>query len=1072
MFMAMGMLKSLRKRDGRVVRFDVSKIVNAVHGAMTDVGFDDKDMEKSTAIAKIVVDRLGKKFGNSTPGVEDVQDLVEEALMSEKLPHVAKDYILYRNAHRELRLLKSMMGVYNDELKMSPNAISVLNRRYLIKDKNGNVAETPTQMFSRVAVSVAKVDKTYKENPDTSKKAFYDMMSNKLFMPNSPTLMNAGTGSNQLSACFVLPVEDSLDGIFDSIHKMVKIQQTGGGTGFSFSRLRPEGDFVKTTQGVASGPVSFIRVFNAATEAIKQGGKRRGANMGMLRYDHPDIEKFISIKLDKSELTNFNISVSCDDKFMDAVAHDRGIELINPRTKTAVRSINGRMLFNTIVSNAWKTGDPGLVFIDEINRHNPLSKIEHIEATNPCVTGDTLISTSEGLFTAKALYEMARPITIIVDGRFGAGTRQISSPVILTGTKPVVRLTMKEGFMIRLTIDHKVYSEERGWVAAGELRDGEKVRISNSVGAFGRTGTAAEGKVLGWLVGDGHINMGAGNDCAVLSFYGNDMELAESFAYDVNSVIRHTKSSNGINNVGIVTIQQLKRKTIASERLKEFALRYGLGEQKLKVPEAVFNGSEEMQRGFMQALFEADGTIGKQSKSRNTVRLTSISEELLRGVQLLLLNFGVSSRIYRNRRNAGTRMMPSADRMILKGYKTKAAHEISISGPNIFTFAANIGFISKSKMARLDEVIDSYTKGPYTDKIKSAVTVESLVEDGVEDVYDLQEPVTHSFIGNGIVIHNCGEQPLLPYESCNLGSINVSRIVKKNEIDWALLEDVVTTAVHFLDNVIDANTYIFKEIDYKTKANRKIGLGIMGWADMLTELGIRYDSAQALGIADKLMSFIQKTAKDASMNIGIRRGSFPNFEQSTLRKGYNAMRNATVTTIAPTGTISIIANASSGIEPLFAISYVRNVMEGTELLEVNDVFRNYAKRNGFYSEELMNRIAMTGSVQGMAGVPNKAKEIFVSALDISPEWHVKMQAAFQKHVDNAVSKTVNLPADATTKDVAEVYMLAHKLKCKGVTVYRYGSKENQVLSIHPGTNVPVVAGSEYAGGCLYPYCER
>ncbi len=1060
------------KRDGRLVKFDISRIVDAVHGAMGDAGVDDKGLRKSRGIADIVSGKLDRGFKKAVPGVEDIQDLVEETLMKEGYPEVARNYILYRNAHRELRLLKSMMGVYNDELKMSPNAISVLNRRYLIKDQAGKITETPTQMFARVATAIAKVDRAYKENAENSKKAFYDMMSNRLFLPNSPTLMNAGTGSNQLSACFVLPVGDSLDSIFDAVYKMVKIQQTGGGTGFSFSQLRPEGDFVKTTQGVASGPVSFIKVFNAATEAIKQGGKRRGANMGILSYDHPDIEKFISVKLDKNELTNFNISVSGDDKFMKAVADDSNIELINPRTNAPVRSMNARVLFDRIVSNAWKTGDPGLIFIDEINRHNPLSRTELIEATNPCVTGDTLISTAEGLFTARALYEAARPIAIIVDSRFGAGAKQISSPVILTGTKPVVRLTTKEGFMIRLTSDHKIYSEERGWVAAGELRNGEMVRISNTGGAFGRTGTAKEGKVLGWLVGGGHINMGGGNDRAVLPFYCDYMEIAGSFAHDVNSVIRRTESMNGANNAGIATIQQRKRKAIASERLKEFALRYGIGEQKLKVPEAVFNGSEGMQRGFMQALFEADGTIGKQRGSRDTVRLTSISEGLLRGVQLLLLNFDVHSRICMGREKAGTKMMTSANRMILKGYKTNAVHELSISGPDIFAFATKIGFISESKTARLNEAIGSYIRKPYTDKIKFVATVESLVEDGIEDVYDLQERVTHSFIGNGIVIHNCGEQPLLPYESCNLGSINLSKLVKNNEVEWSLLEDIVAASVHFLDNVIDANTYIFKEIDYKTKANRKIGLGIMGWADMLTKLGIRYDSTEALSLAGKLMSFIQKNAKEASMNIAIKRGSFPNFEQSTLGRDYKAMRNATVTTIAPTGTISIIANASGGIEPLFAISYVRNVMEGTQLMEVNDVFSAYAKRNGFYSEELMNRIAVSGSLRGVGGVPSRAKDIFVSAFDISPEWHVRMQAAFQKHVDNAVSKTVNLPNEATTKDVADVYMLAHKLKCKGVTVYRYGSKENQVLSIHPGANVPVIADSEYSGGCPYPYCER
>ena len=564
-------------------------------------------------------------------------------------------------------------------ISLSPNALVVLERRYLKKDRRGKPTERPEDLFKRVARSIAAADAEFDPKADVEKteEDFHKLMTSLVFLPNSPTLMNAGRRLGQLAACFVLPIDDSIESIFEALKHTAMIHKSGGGTGFSFSRVRPENDLVSSTQRISTGPISFMTVFDVATETVKQGGTRRGANMGILRVDHPDIEAFIQSKTDLAKLNNFNISVALTSSFMKALTADKDYDIVNPRNHKVIRQISARAIFDKIVQAACQSGEPGIIFLDHINRANPVPQLGEIEATNPC-----------------------------------------------------------------------------------------------------------------------------------------------------------------------------------------------------------------------------------------------------------------------------------------------------------------------------------------------------------------------------------GEQPLLPYESCNLGSINLSKMMSGGKLNRTKLRQTIRSAVHFLDNVIEINKYPLSEIEAVSKKTRKIGLGVMGFADMLIRLGIPYDSKRAVRQAEQVMTFVLREARKASSELAKKRGNFPAYKGSIFDDPKTPyMRNATVTTVAPTGTISIIAGCSSGVEPIFAVAYERRVLDGEVLFEMHPLFENLANQNGFYSNELVEQIAETGSIQQIKGIPDKIKRLFVTAHDIAPEWHIRIQAAFQKYTDNAVSKTVNFRHDATPEDIEKVYRLAYETGCKGVTIYRYGSRDHQVLNI-------------------------
>ena len=948
--------------------------------------------------------------------------------------------------------------------ELTDNARAVLKRRYQAKDREGNVIEEPDQMFHRVAHNLAQADRNYgatRKELAATEEEFHRVMSRLDYLPNSPTLMNAGRELQMLSACFVLPVTDSMEAIFETVKQATLVQKSGGGTGFAFSQLRPEGDIVGSTGGVASGPVSFMRAFDGATEAVKQGSTRRGANMGILHVTHPDILKFIGSKEDGKSISNFNISVAVTEEWMEKVRDDAEYDLINPRTGKATDRLAAREVFDRLVEMAWKTGDPGIVFLDRINNDNPTPQLGQIESTNPCITGDTLVYTDIGLRRAADLWADREDFAVTLDGRFNAGRFKQSGPVMATGVKPVFRLLTREGYEVRVTADHRIMTD-RGWVIASELESGDRIHLVNQKGGFGNEGSGELGQLLGWLVGDGTLK----SDRAVLPFFCQEKEeLAPRFASMMQSVVPAPAGRRAGYDIGVVAVKDRDESRVSSSRFLGLAAQQGLTRRhKHVVPESVFQGCQGMQSGFLQALFTADGHVSGQADKGVSVRLTSINRQFLVDVQRLLLNFGIASVIYSDRRVEGLRSLPDGKGGYAQ-YRCQAYHDLVVSKDNLLRFAGEIGFISGAKQSVLLSRLASYQRGPYRETFTA--TFATLVPEGEEQVFDLTEPETHSFVANGMVVHNCGEQPLLPYESCNLGSVNLSRMVRYTgdgaEIDWDRLGQVISTAVHMLDNVIDMNNYPIPQIEEMSKKTRRIGLGVMGFADLLVQLGIPYDSEEALEVAEEVMDFIKRSTDEASVELAKTRGVFPAWEGSIFDyPGGPRMRNSAPTTIAPTGTISIISGCSSGIEPLFALSYVRNVMDNTRLVEGNPFFEAVAQKEGFYSQDIMEALAEKGSLREIDGgdVPGWARRLFATSHDISPEWHVRMQAAFQKYTDNAVSKTINFPSTATTQDIADAYMLAYDLGCKGITIYRDGSKENQVLSTGETGNHPAANGGE------------
>ena len=1021
------MIRKVRKRDGKVVEFDKEKIISAIFKAAQSVGGEDR--AEAEKVADLVIKLMDEKFKEEyIPGVEEIQDVVEKALIERGHAATAKSYILYRHRKNVEREMKQILGV-KDDLKLPLNSIQVLERRYLIKDDAGKVIETPSELFRRVSHFIASNEEKYGADDKTIQEyeeAFYQIMTNFEFLPNSPTLMNAGTGLGQLSACFVLEINDDINGIFDAVKNTAVIHKSGGGTGFSFSYLRPKGDFVKSTAGVASGPISFMKIFDVATEVVKQGGKRRGANMGVLDVWHPDIEDFVTVKQTPGVLENFNVSVAVDDAFMKAVENDGDYNLKNPRNDDIFKTISARSIFKLIAYSAWKSAEPGLLYIDTINKVNPTPEFK-IKATNPCVTKDTLVTTNEGLIEIDKVHNPHH--VLCGDGEYHPLTWAGK-----TGEKEVYLVKTKAGYEVKATADHKLLTEN-GWKEVCELDSADRLVLQKN-SKFGTLHADREmALMLGWLVGDGHMT----NDVQDVIFYfgGNEkQELLPLFKAYLDNI-----NGKEVEPVEDRTETRLKYSSKIARKFNELGVKPAKSHEK-EVPSSVFSMDEESVKNFLSALFGADGSVQGSREKGISVRLASNSAKMLKQVQVLLLQFGIVSKLYEERRKEHTKILPDSNREP-REYSCRAQHELVISRESMFRFMDRIGFAVSSKNEKFEELKPSEI---YSDDID--MSINSVDKIGVEEVYDLTEPATHSFSANGLIVHNCGEVPMPDYESCNLGSINLERFVDldwtkgdwKKKINWNRLRYVVRMGVQFLDNVIDLNKYPIEQIRKQTMYHRRIGLGVMGFSKMLFKMGVRYNSEEAYEIGGGVMKFVTNEARKMSHELGRARGSFPGFKESTWAKKYDAMRNATVTSIAPTGTISMIANTSSGVEPTFALAYIKNVMDGTKLYYSEEIFEHILKIRGLYTTELMQEIIEDGGVQDMDEIPKELKEVFVVAHDTDSESHVKMQAAFQKYTDLAVSKTINLPAEATVDDVENAYMLAWKLGCKGITIYREGSR--------------------------------
>lgn len=1011
------------------------------------------------------------------------------------------------NPHRATTVIENVAGQrvaitppgYVDESKiaLTDNSRKVLERRYLRRDLDGTLLETPAGMFYRVAYHVAQVEAQHGQAPEAATQAFYNLLSEYRFFPNSPTFTGAGTPLGQLAACFVLPIEDDMgkasDGIFSTLRVAALIQQTGGGNGFSFSRLRPKNDVVHTSSGRATGPVGFLRVYDQAFGEIAQGGTRRGANMGVLRVDHPDIEEFVECKAKEGSIANFNISVAITDAFMQAVKDDTDFPLINPRNQQTHKIVRARDLFAKIIKYAHHNGEPGALFIDAANRSNPVPHLYALEATNPCVTGDTLIYTADGLRTARDLHaSQARP-GVVLDGRFGSEpVSPLASAVFYTGDKPVYRLETNEGYELDATANHQIMTAA-GWVALEDLRPGVKVHILNRKGGFGRDGSLALGRTLGWLFGDGTFNIAEG---AGLMFFQDEQALAPQFAEYVNDIVaprghHNVYAPTRSYTVGVQAVAGRAETRVISTRLREMLHDLGITDKE-QIPQIVFTGSEAMQQGFLQGLFSADGTVlGNPAKGVN-VRLWSANATLLRGVQRLLLNFGIASKLYLNRKTAGVKAMPDG-RGGLADYATQAGHELVISKQNVARFQAEIGFLQPAKADKLAHALAAYgPRGPYAETFTA--TVKAITPLGVQPVYDLTEPLTHSFVANGMVVHNCGEQWLGPYENCCLGSINLGVHVTTDAagnpvVDWDLLRRSIYESTHFLDNVVSANAYVpaVPEVAAAAYRARRIGLGIMGLGDMMYLLGIRYGSEEGQEFAGQIMEFVRYHCMEKSIQLSHARGTFEAFVGSiydpTLPGGMTwqppqpvapftrdygrpaldwnmisagitqyGIRNAAQTTVAPTGTIATVCGCEGyGCEPVFALGYIRHFKDGDKSVELpytSPLFEHALNATPLSEKQkaaIKQRVATVGSCQEIDDLPAQLRHTFVVSSDITADEHVRMQAAIQAFVDNSISKTCNFPEGATEDDVAKAYLLAWELGCKGLTVYVTGSRQEVVL---------------------------
>ncbi len=917
----------------------------------------------------------------------------------------------------------------------------------------------PGQMMDRVAAGIAAVEKNAKLRKQWTER-FRWMLDDWKFVPAGRILTAAGTDQAlTFYNCYVIPSpKDSRGGIIETLRQMTEIMSRGGGVGINISSLRPRHWYVKGVNGRSSGSVSWGALYSFVTGLIEQGGSRRGALMLILNDWHPDVFDFINSKRKAGQVTNANISVGVSDKLMEAVKADADWDLKFPDSSDPqydelwdgdidkwaadghavikYRTVKAREIWNAIIESAWASAEPGVFFNERYNKMSNSHYFAPIICTNPCVTGDTRIHTNQGLVKARELFDQETEIEVTIDGRFGlANATTPSTRVFRTGVKPVFRLQTEEGYFVRATADHR-FMTPSGWVQMNQLKTGDKIHILNRKGGFGSEGSLELGRVLGWLVGDGTFN---GKE-AVLSFFGEEkQELAPMFAEHVNTLVEPMTQKNRTYKVGATAVKNRDEARVSSARLMALAEQYGLLDVKHRVPEVVFSGTEEMQKGFLQALFTADGGVQQTAAKAVTIRLSSSHIQLIEEVQQLLSNWGIASKIYRNRRPEQMRMMPDG-KGGLKEYLTRAQHELAISRKNIVTFGQEIGFLTQRKNQTLIDRMADYQVGPRDEYF--VATVEEITSDGIEEVFDLTEMITHSMVVNGLVTHQCGEQGLPAFGVCNLGAINLAKFYDEetHDVNWDDLDKTARYSTRFLDNVIDSTPYFFDENKKQQLSERRVGLNNMGLAELMVKLEIRYGSEESVAFIDKLYGFLARSIYETSIELAQEKGAFPQFKADQfLKSGYmqsmpkdiqdkvrkHGIRNVTLTTQAPTGTTGTMVNTSTGIEPFFSWVYYRK------------------SRLGLHEEQVPLAKEWFDAHPGEKQLP----DYFVTAMDLSPEEHIKVQAAIQRWVDSSISKTCNVPNEYTIEQVSDLYLYMYDMGCKGGTIYRDGSRDEQVLML-------------------------
>ncbi len=927
--------------------------------------------------------------------------------------------------------------------------------------------------WRRIARTLAGVEKT--GDRGEWERRFHEALRDFKFLPGGRIQAGAGTGRRvTLFNCFVMgTIEDSMDGIFDGLKEGALTMQQGGGVGYDFSTLRPQGTQAKSVGAVASGPVSFMQIWDAMCGTLLSTGARRGAMMATLRCDHPDVEAFIEAKHDSRVLRHFNLSVLVTDAFMEAVARDRDWALVFPAedggagSETLVRQWSGRRepvpcrvhrrvraraLWDKLMRATYEYAEPGVLFIDRINEFNNLGYRELISATNPCVTADTWVHTVEGPRQVKEL--CGRPFEALVDGRVH---RSASRGFFPTGRQAILRLKTEEGFSLRLTANHLVsrvsrltrWVRQTEWARAADLRTGDRIVLNNHRPCPAWPGQSDErhGYLLGLLIGDGTFGDGqaqlrvwpgekAANDDTTDPGVSAIMKAVE----EITASLPHRSDFSGWRTGGGGAYRFLKLAQIT--RIAEsLDVRHG---NKTVTP-AIERCSSDFYRGFLRGLFDTDGSVqGSQTKGIS-VRLAQSDETMLESVQRMLLRLGIASVIYRNRRAAGPRLMPDG-RGGQRVYECRADHELVIAGDNLSAFHDLIGFTDIRKQARLTVLLKSYKR--TINRERFIATVESVSPDGMEEVFDVQIAGVNAFDANGIYVHNCGEIPLPPYGACDLGSINLTAFVRdpfgrEARLDLDGIRETAATATRMMDNVIDASQFPLEKQAAQARGSRRIGLGLTGLADTLIMLGLHYAEAPARELAARVMQLICHGAYRTSIELAGEKGPFPFFARDEYLRGKfirglprdiqdgiarHGLRNSHLTAIAPTGTISLLANnISSGLEPMYEYSYTRRVLE----------------LDGSYTEHELTDYALRLWRERRG--TEKPPTTFVDTRSLAPAAHLGMQAALQPFVDNSISKTINVPRGYDFDDFKGIYEQAYRLGLKGCTTFRPNPVTGEVL---------------------------